>query len=85
MIRVFIEDMIARRKGHIVAIASMIAFYPAGGAIAYGTTKYAVKGLMESLNQEIRHEKLGIKTLTVFPHIINSRKELMDFLRNSLG
>lgn len=85
MVRIFIEDMIVRRRGHIVAIASMIAFYPCGRAITYTTTKCAVKGFMEALNQEIREERYNIKTLTVFPHFINTRKEVIDYVRQLLG
>lgn len=85
MVRVFIDDMIARRRGHIVAISSMMAFYPCGIAIAYTTTKYAVKGFMEALNQEIRDEGYGIKTLTVYPHLVNSRKEMIDHARYLVG
>lgn len=85
MVRVFIQDMIARRRGHIVAIASMISFYPLGKAVAYTASKYAVKGFMEALNMEIRDEQLGIKTLTVFPHLVNSRKELITYAREVFG
>lgn len=85
MVRVFIEDMIARRRGHIVAIASMIAFYPTSQAIAYTTTKFAVKGFMEALNQEIRDEGYAIKTSTIFPHFVNTRKEVVEYVRDMLG
>lgn len=85
MVRVFIDDMIARRRGHIVAISSMMAFYPCGIAIAYTATKYAVKGFMEALTQEIRDEGFNIKTLTVYPHLVNSRKEMIDHARHLVG
>lgn len=85
MVRVFIEDMIAKRRGHIVAIASMIAFYPTSRAVAYTTTKFAVKGFMEALNQEIREERYGIKTSTIFPHFVNTRKEMIEYVRDTIG
>lgn len=77
--------MINRRQGHIVAIASMIAFYPSGRATTYTTTKYAVKGFMEALDQEMTFEQLDIKTVTVFPHFVNTRKELVDCMREIVG
>lgn len=76
--------MIARHYGHIVAIASMIALYPMSTAVAYTTSKYAVKGFMDALTRETTHENWGVKTLTVFPHIINTRKEVIDFLRKKV-
>lgn len=84
MVRVFIEDMIARGCGHIVAIASLIAFYPSNRAIAYSTTKCAVKGFMEALDQEIRVDRLPIKTTTVFPYFTNTRKEVIDYVHTIL-
>lgn len=76
--------MIARRHGHIVAISSMIAFYPMSTAVAYTTSKYAVKGFMDCLHRESIHENWGIKTLTVFPHVTNTRKEIIDFLKRKV-
>lgn len=61
--------MIARRHGLIVGISSMIAHYPMSMAVTYTTSKYAVKGFMDALNQESRHEGWGVKTLTIFPHM----------------
>lgn len=73
--------MIDRRYGHIVGISSMIAFYPMSTAVAYTTSKYAVKGFMDSLHQDSRHENWGIKTLTVFPHLCNTRQQIIDYLK----
>lgn len=63
----------------------MIAFYPSGRATTYTTTKYAVKGFMEALDQEMTFEQLDIKTVTVFPHFVNTRKELVDCMREIVG
>ncbi|XP_055311358.1 uncharacterized oxidoreductase YoxD-like [Sitodiplosis mosellana] len=79
--RIFIGDMIARGHGLIVGISSMIAFYPMSMAVTYTTSKYAVKGFMDALNQESRHEGWGVKTLTIFPHICSTRKEIIDYVK----
>lgn len=76
--RVFIEDMIERQSGYIVGIASMIAFYPLSTAVAYTTSKFAIKGFMDALTRESQHENWGVKTLTVFPHVTNTSKEVMN-------
>lgn len=77
--------MIARHYGHIVAVSSMIAFYPTSQAVTYATSKSSVKGFMDALHQEARHDNWGVKMLTVFPHMTNTRKELMDYLRAKVG
>lgn len=79
--RVFIEDMIERQYGYVVGISSLIAYYPMSSAVSYTTSKYAVKGFMDALTRESLHEKWGIKTLTVFPHFTNTRKEIVDHVR----
>lgn len=76
--------MIARRYGHIVGISSMIAFYPMSTAVTYTTSKFAVKGFMDAVNQESRHEKWGVKTLTVFPHLCSTRKEIVDYMKKKV-
>lgn len=77
--------MIAQHTGTIVGISSMIAFYPTSQAVTYTTSKYAVKGFMDALNQETRHEDWGVKMLTVFPHVTNTRKEIIDYVRSKVG
>lgn len=73
--------MISRGRGLIVGISSMIAFYPMSMAVTYTTSKYAVKGFMDALNQESRHENWGVKTLTIFPHLCSTRKEIVDYMK----
>ena len=82
--RIFIGDMIARHHGYIVGVCSMIAFFPLSLMISYASSKYAVKGFMDALNRESRHEQWGVKTLTVFPYWVNTRKQTMDYLRSKV-
>lgn len=82
--RIFIGDMIAQHRGHIVGICSMIAFFPVSLMVSYATSKYAVKGFMDALNRESRQENWGVKTLTVCPFFVNTRKEMIDYLRSKV-
>lgn len=83
--RTFIDDMIERHSGYIVGIASMLSLYPMSTTILYSASKFAVKGFMEALTRESLHENWGVKTLTVFPHFTNTRKEMIDFARQTMG
>uniref|UniRef100_A0A1L8E514 Short-chain dehydrogenase/reductase 3 n=1 Tax=Nyssomyia neivai TaxID=330878 RepID=A0A1L8E514_9DIPT len=79
-VRVFLESMIRRRKGHIVAISSLAGIDAAGRAVAYSTSKFGVRGFMEALREEIRlNGNTGeIFTTTAYPYFISTRKDLMD-------
>lgn len=77
--------MIARRYGYIVAISSILALYPVGNAAIYSTTKSSVKGFMDAMHQETRNKNWGVKMITVFPHLTNTRQEVMDYVRTSVG
>lgn len=77
--------MIERHSGYIVGISSMIAFYPMSTAVSYTTSKFAVKGFMDALTRESLHENWGVKTLTVFPHMTNTRKEIIDYVRQKVS
>lgn len=77
--------MIERKSGYIVGICSMIAFYPMSTAVSYTTSKFAVKGFMDALTRESLHENWGVKTLTVFPHVTNTRREIIDYVRQKIS
>ncbi|XP_055611845.1 17-beta-hydroxysteroid dehydrogenase 13-like [Uranotaenia lowii] len=83
----FLPNMIRRRKGHIVAIASACSYAPVGWAKPYATSKYAVRGFMESLDEELylMGQSDLIKTTTVFPFVINTRKHLMEKMSRTPG
>ncbi|XP_049545422.1 17-beta-hydroxysteroid dehydrogenase 13-like [Anopheles darlingi] len=82
MLRTFLNDMIERKRGHIVAIASITSYLPAERIIAYVASKYGVRGLMGSFASELHAEGLDdvIKTTTVYPCFIKTRHELMEAL-----
>lgn len=74
--------MIERKRGRIVAISSSTAKMTIPMASIYSATKFGVTGFMEALFDDLcvdNCEKF-IKLSTVFPHFINTRKELADLM-----
>jgi len=65
VIKAVIPGMIARQSGHIVNISSGAGFVGWYGYSAYGSSKFAVRGLSEYLRTEMK--PFGIKVSVVFP------------------
>jgi 3-dehydrosphinganine reductase len=64
-IRAVLPDMVARKRGTIVAVSSATGLVGVFGYAAYGPAKFAVRGLMESLRAELlRH---SIHVACVYP------------------
>jgi short chain dehydrogenase len=74
--------MIERKRGHIVAIASLGSKITFPFAIGYCATKFGVKGFMEALYDELCFTKVDdfIKLTTVYPAHINTRKEFVEVM-----
>jgi all-trans-retinol dehydrogenase (NAD+) len=74
MSRIFLEQMIERKKGHIATISSSGALFPMPWAVIYSTSKSASNGFMLTLAEQLRFEKLDefIKTTNVLPYVINT-------------
>ncbi|XP_062555220.1 estradiol 17-beta-dehydrogenase 11-like [Armigeres subalbatus] len=83
----FLPTMIRRGRGHIVAIASASSYAPVGYMKTYVTSKYAVRGYMEALDEELYliGQTDAVKTTTVFPFVINTRKQLMEKINRMPG
>ncbi len=62
-VQAFLPRMIARGRGHIVNTASMSAFVALPNTAIYCTTKYAVRGLSESLRLELEKYNIGVSLL----------------------
>jgi all-trans-retinol dehydrogenase (NAD+) len=54
-VKEFLPGMLARQKGHIMAVSSLAAFVSLAGAVDYGCTKSAMLSFHEGLAQEIKH------------------------------
>lgn len=67
----FLPRMVERGQGgHIVNIASALGISSGPSTSAYGTTKYAVMGLSESLRAELEPEGIGVSVIC--PGIVNT-------------
>jgi all-trans-retinol dehydrogenase (NAD+) len=77
--------MIKRKRGHIVAIASIASYLGIPRACSYVATKYGVRGFMNALYLELcadGHDEF-IKLTTVAPYFMTTRKEFNEIF-NSL-
>jgi NAD(P)-dependent dehydrogenase (short-subunit alcohol dehydrogenase family) len=85
-VEVFVPRLIAQGQGgHIVNTASMAGLVPMVGLGAYVATKYAVVGLTETLQRELRPSRIGVSVLCpmiVNTNINNSDRNRPDALRN---
>lgn len=81
----FVPRMVARIKageqkgGHVVNTASMAAFLAAGTPGIYNTTKYAVRGLSESLHYSLLQYEIGVSVLC--PGLVKSYIYASDDIR----
>ncbi len=63
-IEAFLPRMIAQKQpGHIVNTASMAGLIASQGLGIYNTTKYAVVGLSETLQKDLRPHNIGVSVL----------------------
>jgi all-trans-retinol dehydrogenase (NAD+) len=82
MVRTFLDGMIDRKRGHIVGISSLAGKISIPLAACYTATKFGLRGFMSSLFDELcayNHDDY-IKTTTVYPSFINTRKQMTDVL-----
>jgi short-subunit dehydrogenase len=63
--RLVLPDMLARRDGHIINIASMAGMVAVPGEVVYAGTKFAVVGLSTALSDEVA--PLGVQVTAVLP------------------
>lgn len=65
-----LPGMVERGRGHIVGIASVAGYRGFPGGEAYGATKAAQIGLLESLRASLRHR--GVRVTTVAPGFVRT-------------
>ncbi|XP_043593282.1 short-chain dehydrogenase/reductase family 16C member 6 isoform X1 [Bombus pyrosoma] len=72
----FLPSMIERNYGHIVALSSIAGIIGQPNIVPYCASKFAVRGLMESLYEELRsmnkEKPLNINFTTVYPYMVNT-------------
>lgn len=76
LIQACLPSMKEKNHGHIVAMSSMAGVVGLRNLVPYCATKFAVRGLMEALHEELREDKendySGIKFTTVCPYIVDT-------------
>jgi len=87
-IEAFVPRMIAQKEpGHIVNTASMAGLIASQGLGIYNTTKYAVVGLSETLQKDLRGYDIGVSVLCpmgVHTQIRQSDRNRPAVLRNAM-
>ncbi|XP_073957589.1 epidermal retinol dehydrogenase 2-like isoform X2 [Choristoneura fumiferana] len=75
MLQAFLPSMLERNYGHIVAMSSVAGLMPVPNLVPYCGSKYAVRGIMDTLALELQSEKRdasGLKFTTICPYIVNT-------------
>ncbi|XP_030377967.1 17-beta-hydroxysteroid dehydrogenase 13 [Scaptodrosophila lebanonensis] len=72
--QIFLPDMIERNEGSIVALSSCAGLFGVKNLVPYCGTKFAVRGYMAALAEELRHKnpQNNIKLTTIFPYMIDT-------------
>lgn len=65
-----LPDMVRRRQGHVVGIASVAGYRGLAGAEAYGATKAAQLYLLEAMRASLSHK--GVRVTTVSPGFVRT-------------
>ncbi len=66
--------MIKRKQGQIVSMSSIAGAMGCENVVPYSASKFAVRGMMEALTEEIRRDsrQLDIKCTTVCPFVVDT-------------
>ena len=74
MVRAFLPRMVELDKGSVVSLCSIAGHAGAPHMVPYSASKFAVKGMMEALHQELRQESPDhqIHFMTVSPFIVDT-------------
>jgi len=67
-----LERMLPRDRGHIVNISSQAGKYGSPGGATYSATKHAVVGLTEAVRGELRLMKAHVDLSYVMPFVVNT-------------
>jgi short-subunit dehydrogenase len=73
----FLPSMVENNHGHVIALSSMCGVIGLPNVVPYCASKFAVRGLMEALYEELRvgdtkNNKSEIKFTTVYPIMVNT-------------
>ncbi len=69
-VHAFVPGMLERGTGHVVITASGLGLVPLAGLAPYTTTKFALVGMAEALDVELR--KRGVRVTAVCPGVVDT-------------
>nr|CAD7429346.1 unnamed protein product [Timema monikensis] len=74
MLEAFLPSMINKNHGHFVALSSMAGLMGIANLVPYCASKYAVRGLMEAMAEELRegNRQLDVRFTTICPFIVDT-------------
>ncbi|XP_063824692.1 short-chain dehydrogenase/reductase family 16C member 6-like isoform X2 [Ostrinia nubilalis] len=75
LLQAFLPHMMETNHGHIIAMSSMAGVVGLRNLVPYCATKFAVRGLMEALHEELREDARdfsGIKLTVICPYIVDT-------------
>ncbi|XP_066966662.1 estradiol 17-beta-dehydrogenase 11-like [Macrobrachium rosenbergii] len=74
MIREWLPLFVAAGKGHIVAVSSIAGLMATSNLVPYCSSKYAVKGLMDGLSEELRYagRHPNIRFTCIHPFVVDT-------------
>ncbi|XP_075217690.1 epidermal retinol dehydrogenase 2-like isoform X2 [Lycorma delicatula] len=75
MLEAFLPDMIEKNHGHVVALSSMAGVLGLTNLVPYCASKFAVRGFMEALSEELREDPRkiqGVYFTTIYPYIVDT-------------
>lgn len=66
--------MLTHNRGHIVTLSSVAGLFGAVNVVPYCASKYAVRGLMDGLQRELRAlgKSDAVKTTTIYPYMVDT-------------
>ncbi|MGK0390183.1 MAG: short-subunit dehydrogenase [Maribacter sp.] len=73
MTRLFLKDMVAKDKGKILNVSSIVAFQPSPFFATYAATKSFVKNFSQALSYELKSKKSKVTVTTVCPTPVKTR------------
>jgi short-subunit dehydrogenase len=76
--RAFVEDMLARDRGHVVNVTSGAAYFPPPGATAYNVARGAMRTFSTSLRGDFQGTNLGVS-------LVAAAKVDTDYFVNNPG
>lgn len=74
MLEAFLPNMILNNHGHVVGLSSMAGVMGLPNLVPYCGSKFAVRGLMEAISEELRHDarKIDVKFTTICPFVVET-------------